>query len=141
MANFVMPPEDMDDAYYHHFDDDASSSSPREDDKSRSSSASSSRHRAAILDRGRELSSRMGTTSDDGGAMVKWDAMGNSIEYVRNDDADGRPGPVVHLDVVRRIDEMPSDAGFGSDEVYGIISSAGEGGGDGEPCRSRGGTP
>lgn len=105
-ANFISTPESMGDAYYYYHDayPDGKSSEP-------------SRHRAAILDRGRELSSRMGLTSD----AVKWDVVGNSINYVRNEN-DGIPA---YLDIVKRANEMPSDAGFGHDEVYRILSSAG----------------
>ena len=69
---------------------------------------------AAILDRGYELSSRTGLAKDS----LHWDVEGNSLDYTRNNDA-------VNLTVVRRKNEPPSDSGFGSDEVYRILSSAG----------------
>lgn len=69
---------------------------------------------AAILDRGYELSSRTGLARD----AVHWDDKGDSLEYTRNNDA-------VNLKIVRRKNELPTDSGFGSDEVYRILSSAG----------------
>ncbi|KAL9183110.1 hypothetical protein ACHAXT_004897 [Thalassiosira profunda] len=70
--------------------------------------------RAAISDRGYELSSRMGLQMED----VRWNIQSNAIDYTRDKDA-------VNLTVVRRKIEPPSETGFGSDEVYRIQSSAG----------------
>jgi len=69
---------------------------------------------AAILDRRCELSSRTGLSK----ASLHWDVKCNSLDYTRNNDA-------VNLTVVRRKNEPPTDSGFGSDEVYRILSSAG----------------
>jgi hypothetical protein len=92
-AHFIAPPETAKDAFYEY------------DGKLL---------KAAILDRGSELSSRTGLAKDS----PHWDAEGNSLDYTRNNDA-------VNLTVVRRKIEPPSDSGFGSDEVYRILSSAG----------------
>jgi len=70
---------------------------------------------AAILDRGSELSSRTGVAND----TIQWDVKSNSISYARNKDDN------VNLTVVRRKNEMPTDQGFGFDEIDRIESSAG----------------
>ena len=70
---------------------------------------------AAILDRGSELSSRTGVDKD----TIQWDVKSNSISYERNKD------DKVNLTTVRRNNEMPTDQGFGFDEIYRIESSAG----------------
>ena len=71
---------------------------------------------ASISDRGYELSTRMGLPND----TIQWDVnkANNSIDYTRNNDA-------VNLTIVQRKIELPSDSGFGSDEIYRIQSSAG----------------
>ena len=71
---------------------------------------------AAILDRPLELTSRVGI---DKGSIIL-DTQTNSIEYTRNNNE----GPV-NLTVVSRKIEPPTESGFGSDEVYRILSSAG----------------
>lgn len=71
---------------------------------------------SAILDRSLELSSRIGM--DKGSILL--DTPNNSIEYTRNNNE----GPV-NLTVVSRKIEPPTESGFGSDEVYRILSSAG----------------
>ncbi len=71
---------------------------------------------SAILDRSLELSNRIGI--DKGSILL--DAPNNSIEYTRNNNE----GPV-NLTVVSRKIEPPTESGFGSDEVYRILSSAG----------------
>ena len=70
---------------------------------------------AAILDRGSELSSRTGVDKD----TIEWDVKSNSISYARNKD------DKVNLTIVRRNNELPTDQGFGFDEIYRIESSAG----------------
>ena len=70
---------------------------------------------AAILDRGSELSSRTGVAND----TIQWDVKINSISYARNKD------DKVNLTIVRRNDELPTDQGFGFDEICRIESSAG----------------
>ena len=70
---------------------------------------------AAILDRESELSSRTGVDKD----TIQWDIKSNSISYARNKD------DKVNLTIVRRKDELPTDQGFGFDEIYRIESSAG----------------
>jgi len=71
---------------------------------------------SAILDRSLELSSRIGI--DKG--SIQLDTLNNSFEYTRNNNE----GPV-NLTVVSRKIEPPTESGFGSDEVYRILSSAG----------------
>ena len=94
-AQFIAAPETMKDANYEY------------DGKSL---------HAAILDRGSELSSRMGLGKD----AIQWDTKSNinAIDYTRNNGS-------VNLTTVQRKIELPSDKGFGSDEVYRIQSSAG----------------
>jgi len=70
---------------------------------------------AAILDRGSELSSRTGVAND----TIQWDVKSNSISYARNKDDN------VNLTIVRRNTELPTDQGFGFDEICRIESSAG----------------
>ena len=70
---------------------------------------------AAILDRECELSSRTGVAKD----MIEWDVKSNSISYTRDKD------DKVNLTVVRRKVELPTDQGFGYDDIYRIESSAG----------------
>jgi len=70
---------------------------------------------AAILDRGSELSSRTGVDKD----TIQWDVKRNSLSYTRNQD------DKVNLTVVKRKDELPTDQGFGFDEIYRVESSAG----------------
>jgi hypothetical protein len=70
----------------------------------------------SILDRSLELSSRIGI--DKG--SIQMDPQSNSIEYTRNNNE----GPV-NLTVVARKIEPPTESGFGSDEIYRILSSAG----------------
>ena len=70
---------------------------------------------AAILDRGSELSSRTGVAND----TIQWGVKSNSISYARNKDDN------VNLTIVRRNTELPTDQGFGFDDIYRIESSAG----------------
>jgi len=70
---------------------------------------------AAILDRGSELSSRTGVDRD----TIQWDVKSNSVSYERNKD------DKVNLTIVRRNNELPTDQGFGFDEICRIESSAG----------------
>jgi len=71
---------------------------------------------AAILDRGSELSSRLGLKQDS----VIWE--GDSIEYSQRKSNDAA---AANLRIVKRKIEPPSADGFGSDEVYRIESTAG----------------
>eukprot|EP00581_Thalassiosira_minuscula_P001113 CAMPEP_0183736946 /NCGR_PEP_ID=MMETSP0737-20130205/50655_1 /TAXON_ID=385413 /ORGANISM="Thalassiosira miniscula, Strain CCMP1093" /LENGTH=183 /DNA_ID=CAMNT_0025971095 /DNA_START=8 /DNA_END=555 /DNA_ORIENTATION=+ len=71
--------------------------------------------RAAILDRGYEVSSRTGVPGD----QVKWE--NDNIDYARSNNNDDK----VNLTIVQRKIEPVSENGFGSDEVYRIQSSAG----------------
>ena len=71
---------------------------------------------AAILDRSLELSSRVGIDK----SSIILDTQTNSIEYTRSNNE----GPV-NLTVVSRKIEPPTESGFGSDEIYRILSSAG----------------
>lgn len=74
--------------------------------------------RAAILDRAYELTNRAGVST------VAWDAASTSgiLSYTRSSDGGGDP---VEIKVVQRKIEPPSEAGFGSDELYRIKSAAG----------------
>lgn len=76
--------------------------------------------RAAILDRGYELSSRL-----SGDATIQWSAenSSSSIDYTRG--GSGNKNDAVNLTTVQRKIEPPSEGGFGYDEVYRIKSSAG----------------
>jgi len=74
--------------------------------------------RAAISDRKRELSSRLALSDE----CIRWKAGEDSIEYSQRKSVDAS---AANLTIVRRKIEPPSDAGFGSDEVYRIESSAG----------------
>ena len=71
---------------------------------------------SSILDRSLELSSRIGIDK----SSIQMDTQSNSIEYTRNNNE----GPV-NLTVVSRKIEPPTESGFGSDEIYRILSSAG----------------
>jgi len=72
--------------------------------------------RPAILDRSLELSSRVGI--DKG--LIQLDTQSNTLEYTRNNN-EGQ----VNLTIVARKIEPPTEEGFGSDEIYRILSSAG----------------
>jgi len=96
-AEFIEAPDDMADARY---DFDGQSL------------------RAAISDRKRELSSRLALSDE----CIRWKAGEDSIEYSQRKSVDAS---AANLTIVRRKIEPPSDAGFGSDEVYRIESSAG----------------
>jgi hypothetical protein len=74
---------------------------------------------AAVLDRVSEMSSRIGIPKD----MIHWNTKLNSLDYSRS--SNNSNNDVVNLSIVRRKNEPISDSGFGSEEVYRILSSAG----------------
>ena len=74
--------------------------------------------KAAVLDRVTEMSSRIGIPKD----VIHWNTKLNSLDYSRNNNSNN---DAVNLTIVRRKNEPISDSGFGSEEVYRILSSAG----------------
>lgn len=74
----------------------------------------------AVLDRVSEISCRIGITKD----KIHWNTKLNSLDYSRSKNNKSN-NDAVNLTIVRRKNEPISDSGFGSEEVYRILSSAG----------------
>lgn len=74
---------------------------------------------AAVLDRVSEMSNRIGIPKH----MIHWNTKLNSLDYSRS--SNNNNNNAVNLTIVRRKNEPISDLGFGSEEIYRILSSAG----------------